>query len=137
MSTFGDSISDYRKGLIDAGQKMQLAYDKAVMTLSGGALGISFAYIKDVVGKATILDTGWLLAAWICWGASVTCTLMSFYTSTLALRHAIQQTDEKLVYIELVGGKYTALTKLLNFFGGSLFLVGVVSIVIFVSYNTH
>ena len=26
-------------------------YDKAVITLSGGALGISFAFVKDAVGR--------------------------------------------------------------------------------------
>jgi hypothetical protein len=137
MSDFEDSISKYRKGLIKAEQEMQLSYDKAVMALSGGALGISFTFLKEVVGKATIVHSFWLLAAWICWGTSATSTLMSFYTSTRALRRAILQTDEKLVYLELVGGWSTRLTKILNFSGGFLFLAGLVSIVIFVAYNLH
>ena len=38
----------YRDNLQKIEGEMQSEYDKAVMTLSGGAIGISFAFIKDV-----------------------------------------------------------------------------------------
>jgi hypothetical protein len=134
---FPKLISAYRDSLLTMEQKMQGDYDKAVMTLSGGALGVSFTFLKEVVRQAGISSPSYLLAAWICWGASATCTLFSFYTSALALRRAISQTDDKLIYLELIGGRYTTITKILNFSGGALFLMGVVSVVIFVARNLH
>lgn len=135
MSDFNEQISEYRKALLDLEQKTQSAYDKAVMTLSGGALGLTFTFLKDVVGQRQLNSPGWLLVAWICWGVSITMTLASFYTAGVALRTAVRQTDEKEIYLTLVGGTYNTVTKYLNFLSGSLFFIGVCSIVIFVTQN--
>ncbi len=118
---------------------MQREYDKAVMALSGGAFGVSLAFLKDVLGEKELNCTQALLAAWICWGASVTATLFSYYTSTVALRRAVKQTDDREVYLKLLGGPFNLITKTLNVLGGVLFLAGVLSIVFFVSQNisTH
>lgn len=132
---FQEQISEYRKGLQVLEQQMQSEYDKAVLALSGGALGISMTFLKEVVAKQGILGGNYLLGAWICWGLSVTCTLFSFYSATHALRHAVKQTDDRLIYIELAGGKYDWITKILNFSAGLLFMLGVVSIVWFVKLN--
>ena len=114
---------------------MQSEYDKAIMALSGGALGVSMTFLKEVVITQGIHGGCYLLAAWICWGLSVTSTLASFYTSSLALRKAVQQTDDRAIYIELLGGKYNQATKILNVAAGLLFFAGVVSIVVFVARN--
>ena len=114
---------------------MQSSYDKATMALSGGALGVSMTFLKDVVVKQCIQGGGFLLAAWICWGLSVTCTLFSFYTSVQALRRAIQQTDDRTIYVHLAGGSFNQATKTLNVSAGALFMFGVVSIVLFVWRN--
>src|SRR5260370_11000203 len=103
------------------------------MTLSGGALGVSFTFLKNFVGTASIKHPWWLFAAWIFWGASATGTLFSLYTSTLALRRAIKQTDEKSVYVELALGHLATFTKILNFSGGALFFAGVIRIGVFVA----
>jgi hypothetical protein len=51
------------------------------------------------------------------------------------VRKAIKQVDSDEVYSQRVGGVYDLITAILNAAGGILFLVGVVLIVIFVSYN--
>ena len=135
MTDFNDQISEYRKSLLTLEQQMQSDYDKAIMALSGGALGVSMTFLKEVVVKQGIHGGCFLLSAWICWGLSVTCTLASFYTSTLALRRAVQQTDDKTIYLELRGGRYNRATKILNAAAGMLFFAGVVSIVVFVAHN--
>jgi hypothetical protein len=135
MPEFDTQISTYRQSLLELEQKMQSSYDKAVMTLSGGALGVSMSFLKDVVGTQNVQGGKFLLAAWICWGLSVTGTLASFYTSSCALRKAVQQTDDKTIYLELCGGRFNLLTKILNFGAGLLFLAGVASIVVFVAHN--
>lgn len=135
MAEFSDQLSDYRKNLLTLEQQMQSEYDKAIMALSGGALGISMAFLKDVVITHGIHNGGFLLAAWVSWGLSITSTLASFYTSATALRKAVQQTDDKTIYLQLVGGRFSLLTKVLNAAAGLLFLAGVVSIVVFVARN--
>jgi hypothetical protein len=131
-----DNLSEYRKTLQMTEQQMQAEYDKSVLTLSGGALGISMTFLKDIVlTKGGIQGGCFLLMAWIFWGMSITCTLYSFYTSTLAFRKAIKQTDEGKIYSELQGGYFQLITNILNFSSGLLFLIGVIFIVIFTSYN--
>lgn len=135
MEEFRDEISAYRGQLIEIERQMQSAYDKAVMALSGGALGISFTFIKDIADKSTLSHTNYLLAAWVMWGLSVTCVLFSFFFSTLAMKRAVRQTDQKLIYLELQGGIWNIITMILNPIGGILFFAGVIVISMFMGGN--
>jgi hypothetical protein len=42
----------YRALLVQTWQKTQDDIDKAILSLSGGALGVSFVFLKDIVGPA-------------------------------------------------------------------------------------
>jgi hypothetical protein len=130
-----DPISEYRQSLLNSEQQMQSEYDKAVMTLSGGALGISMTFLKDFVLQAGIQEGKYLIIAWIFWGLSIICTLSSFYSSTLAFRKAIRQTDENKIYSELQGGCFQWITNLLNASSGICFFLGVISFTVFAFYN--
>lgn len=135
MSEFHDQVSAYRSLLLNIEQKMQSDFDKAVMTLSGGALGISFTFLKEVVKATAIKSSGWLLCAWILWGASISCVLFSYFSSSLAMRKAISQTDEEKIYVEAEGGFFNKVTYVLNPAGGILFLLGIVAIALFMRWN--
>ena len=135
MTEFEQQLFQYRASLLDLEQKMQASYDKAVMALSGGALGLSFTFLREVAKTTPLECTRCLLAAWACWGLSVTCVLFSFQTSAMALRKATEQADARLIYLEIVGGKYNTITKWLNHGGGALFFLGIVFIVIFMGVN--
>lgn len=52
------------------------------------ALGISFAFIKDLIGSGLIIHPGLLFAAWLSWGLSIVSTLASFFFSELCGRHS-------------------------------------------------
>jgi len=130
-----ESNIEYRRMLETLKQESQRLYDKAVLSLSGGALGISFAFVSNIVGDSPVVLPGWLLTAWVLWGLSVTSVLFSFYFSNLALRKAIHQVDNGTIQNELPGGLYDRVTAVLNAAGGLLFLFGVISIIIFVSGN--
>lgn len=86
-------IAQYREWLVSADQKSQESFDKTVLTLSGGALALSFAFIKDIVGDGSIISAGLLVASWCAWAASLSCVLVSFLFSQFALRKAISQVD--------------------------------------------
>jgi len=129
-------LAEYRKLLVTAEQKSQEDFDKTVLSLSGGALGISFVFLKDVIGSNPIMSPTLLLIAWIAWGFSTFAVLTSFYLSRLALLHAISQVDAGTIYDEQQpGGVYSRLTAILNASGAILFLVGVLFITMFAGYN--
>lgn len=117
-------------------------YDKTVISLSGGALGISFAFIKDIIGDHPIVMKEILVFGWCYWGLSITLVLMSYFLNHLALRETITQFDNAVenseiskIYSQRAGGFYSIITGTLNALGGLLFLVGVILITIFVWYN--
>lgn len=128
-----EQINDYRNHLILAEQKAQEDYDKTIISLSGGALGISFAFISDIVPDPT--ETYFLLTSWICWGVSITSVIISYFTSHLALRRAIIQIDSSKIYNENPGGIATRFTSILNLISGTLFIAGISFLIVFVSEN--
>jgi hypothetical protein len=127
--------ADQRKHLITADQKSQEDFDKTVLSLSGGALGISFVFLKDVIGPNPIHSPELLFAAWVAWGASTFCVLVSYYLSHLAIRATIRQIDQDKLHLENSGGHFNTATATLNVAGAVLFLFGVVAITLFASSN--
>ena len=111
------------------------AYDKAVMTLSGGALGISFAFVKDIV-KEPLPDTiYWLWLAWLSFGLSLTAVLISMLFSQKAIRVAIDQVDKGTIYSSTPGGISSWITSVLTWISGLGFISGVVILAYFVKIN--
>ena len=130
-----EQLAEYRKWLVAAEQKSQEDFDKTILSLSGGALGISFVFLKDVIGTHPIQQSGFLLAAWLAWAFSTFSVLTSYYLSHLALRRAIAQVDDGTIYKQRPGGVFAPWTAVLNAIGAVLFLVGVCSITVFAGIN--
>lgn len=127
-------IPAYRADQVRLREKAQEEYDKAVLTLSAGALGISFAFVKDIVGPGPVVSPFWLMTAWALWGLSSLCILISFYTSQRAFDQAIVQIDMGQSSYR-PGGVAVKITNGLNAAGGILFVLGVGAIAIFVYFN--
>ncbi|RZZ85025.1 hypothetical protein [Pseudoxanthomonas winnipegensis] len=125
----------YRQWLVAAEQKAQEDYDKTVITLSGGALAISFAFVKDILGDGPIKHPGWLVACWGLWALSLASMLASFYYSRKALRKAIEQCDSDTIRCEPPGGFFTSILRWLNALGAVFFVAGVLCMTVFVSIN--
>ena len=53
------TLQEYRAHLVSAAQKAQEDFDKTLLALSGGALGVSFAFVKDIVGDGSVHDFGY------------------------------------------------------------------------------
>jgi hypothetical protein len=130
-------LKEYRDWLIKADYKASEAYDKAVMTLSGGALGISITFIHDIAPAPNPGTLYWLVIAWCAFGASIACILISKLTSQWALRKAIRQVDDGTIYNQSPGQKYSWLTKWLNISAGVAFLIGVATLAVFAVFNAH
>nr|MBN1228879.1 hypothetical protein [Anaerolineae bacterium] len=130
-----DLLEKYRTNLMTAEQKAQDDYDKNLIALSGGALGITFAFIKDIIGSNSVVNPNYILVAWILWAISISIVLLSFYSSNWALRKAIKQVDIEKIYDNHPGGWQDILTGILNALGGILFVVGVIFAAIFTHSN--
>lgn len=135
MSNQTEQLAEYRKWLVAAEQKSQEDFDKTVLYLSGGALGISFTFVKDIVGSQPIVLSTLLITAWFAWAFSTFSVLSSYYLSHLALRRAISQVDDGTIYKQPPGGRFACLTAILNATGAVLFLAGVCCITVFAGAN--
>jgi hypothetical protein len=128
-------IAEYRGLLTTTEQKSQADFDKAILALSGGALGISFIFLKDIIGKSNAIHIAFLVSAWIGWTLSATCVLCSFFTSILALRQAIHQLDRGTIGMERPGKGWDCATTTLNAMGLILFVSALAMMIVFLSCN--
>ena len=126
---------EYREELERAYSNACDNYDKALLTLSGGALGISMAFIRNIVRDQPIHAPCLLLSAWIGWGASLLFTIASFYFSRLAIQFAISRTAEDKAHEGKPGGAFGVVTEAFAILGGAAFVVGVGFMIGFVSAN--
>lgn len=129
------SMAAYRQSLIESEKKGQESFDKTVLSLSGGALGISFLFIKDVIGPSQIVHSVYLLLAWSFWAASTLSVLLSFFTSNLSMRRAVKQCDEGKIHCEPPGGIYAKLTATFNLLGVASLIIGIGFMAAFVYTN--
>lgn len=126
-----DPMLEYRNWLVAAGHKSSEAYDKALMTLAGGALGLSLTFIKDIV-KSTQPTSLWtLMTAWGCLTLSLATILISMLSSQWAIRKAIHQVDDASFPGVIPGGGFAVATDVLNVVAGLAFLVGIALLVWF------
>ncbi len=125
---------EYRNDLIQAAQKSQNYYDRSIITLSSGALGISLVFYKDIIGDKMPICPDLLVWSWGLWTASIAFVVFSYYLSHEALRKAIDQTDEN-DFSDGVGGWAANFTNYANVASGSLFVVAIGLFIVFSSKN--
>lgn len=128
------ALAGYRSQLIELEQKSQATYDRTLVSLSGGALGVSFAFVKDFLGTTTPAAAGAIGLAWGFWVVSMTVMLMSHFFSVRASRKALKQVDEGRTG-ETVGGSWSTAIDVLNVGGAIAFVAGLVAAGCFVYQN--
>jgi len=128
-----------RKSLIDAELEQTRHFDKYILTLAAGTFGLSLLFIKQIAPQPAT-GTIWLLvSAWAAFGASILSTLISFLLSQEAcskqrkiLAEWYKENTERKEEIKNV---FAAWTKGLNWTSMSLFIIGVVFLIIFSALN--
>lgn len=112
-----DIYFDERKSLVNAINSTDQQYDKAILTLSAGALALSLTFIGNI-SPSPIFWTKWIIASsWICFVISMLTTLISFFTSKAACERQIEIIEgiyKKTPDADLKN-QYTLITKILNF----------------------
>ena len=126
-----DDLKQYRNHLLETEQKVGESFSKTILTLSGGALGISFAFIENVIGDGPIVVPNFLSYSWQLFTISLASVLLAYYFGTISYRKAIKQVDNDKIYSERPGGIWAILMSILNFLSTSAFIFGVVFLLIF------
>ena len=128
-----------RKLLIDAQQQSCQQFDKAILTLSMGGLGVSIIFLRDILPLEQITNYYFLIGSWILFALSITCTLISFLASQYAYNQQLElisryflnkdpdALDKKNRFAQITGG--------LNTFAAIFFILAVIGTIKFVSIN--
>lgn len=107
-------------------------FDKQVLFLASGALGLSFAFIKDIV-KLNVATNKWLLvSSWSLFGAVILLSIVSHYTSLKAINRMIRNLNSA-DHKDSKG--LDGITKLLNVLMIIFLGIGLLFLIIFVAIN--
>ncbi len=129
-------LQKYRDFLMDKHHQASVSFDKAVMTLSGGALGISLTFLHDVVSSPLPETKIFLTTSWLSFALSLASILISYLTSIGSLRKAMGQVDDGTIYnVKTPGGIPTLLTVTLRITSAIGFLSGVFFFIVFALNN--
>jgi len=137
---------DERNKLIDGEQGYSKSYDKSLLTLSGGALALSVAFLRDIIGDGQLCATGLIIGAWVSLTLSVAAALVSIHQSGPLFRnfrdildrkaeHAGDQFSWTEVRTEQSKCRRLVLMDWLNYGSLVLFLLGVILLLSFTTCN--
>jgi len=121
----------YREDLVKTRRESQTLYDKAVIILSGGALGLSLSFVKELLGAHQIYFVACLMIAWALWAISCGLVLYSHFASVTAHDEAIAALDDN----RLPSKAADKLTALFNVLSGVGFLIGLLFFALFAYAN--
>jgi hypothetical protein len=132
-----EAYLEERRSLVDAEIEQARSYDKAILTLSAGALALSLTFVHELAPKFDKWTIGWLVAAWAAFILSLLATLISFQVSQWAFREARDSLDALHERAEASAASERAadLTKAANIASLGCFIVGAIFLVVFVSLN--
>lgn len=134
-----DLYADTRRDLLARQLSNSEKFDGAVLTLSTTALGVSLAFIKDIVPLHDATCITCLVASWWLFGSAVVSTLLSFVASQFGVR--VQLTHAEKYYIEEKDEylkKYNVpaiMTEYFNYLSGTLFIAALATTIVFVTQN--
>lgn len=138
---YKEVLNKHRDSLVSTSLKSQEEFDKTILWLSSGGLGISFTFLKDLIQNEKIEFT-WLLTAWICWGFSILFVFASYKTSHMSLEQDISKLNDGLnngdlanLGASLGNGTFEKITKILNGLGIFLLFAGMASMISFTHIN--
>jgi len=110
-------------------------YDKWILTLSGGALGLSIAFIEKIAKNPTPDTLFWLKISWGCLVISLLTALLSLVTSQSAIRENREELDsahsEKRAPNLIFPRWFSCITNGLNWGSLLLFILGVTFLCVF------
>jgi hypothetical protein len=145
-STYGAYLEE-RNRLIDAEKMYGRDFDRYIIALSGGAIALSLAFLKDLVGERPPQCGAHLWLAWILLVASIVTVVIGLWINPIAQRQFVRILDTEAA---LGGQDYwrrvrntqrrswlPVLIKLLNVIGVVSFGVGILFLLSFSFVNVR
>lgn len=126
---------DERKLLVDAIREGARSFDKAILTLSAGAFGLSLTFIKQIAPTIQPGTICLLITSWVFFGVSILVTLISFLTSQSACKHQIEILEAKLAKEDNDTNTPAKFTKVLNITSIIMFIIRIVFLSTFAISN--
>lgn len=130
-----DDLKKYRYTLQDTLRFLNESYDKILIMLSGGALGLSITFLKDIISLAKVKHSELIMFSWFAFIISLAAVLGRVFFGLEAYRKAISQVDDGSIYNKRPGGIYSLITKCLHIISAVSLLVGLLLISIFSYLN--
>ena len=128
-----EAYLSYRQSLDNAEVEVSGRYDKWILTLSGGALGLSITFLEKIAPTPNP-ETVWLLTfSWVLFVASILAALISLLTSQSAIREMRNSLDNGH---DLKPSKcFGIITNFLNWASAFLFVLGAAAFCFFTLKN--
>ena len=123
----------YRDHVISNSLKSQQIYDRVLLSLASGALGISVSFINNLINVKLSISKHYLFIAWAAWVFSLLLLLISHLFSSKAWERTLEQIDNDSLYNDLskIGEPFTSRIEKCNNWGLIIFILGLFS---FASY---
>lgn len=124
--TYGVYIEE-RKHLIEATKEGARSFDKAILTLSAGAFGLSLSFVLHFLPNQILVALPFIKYSWLLLGLSIFSTLTSFLTSQWACEKQIEILEKQFLDEKsrsLKGNAFAKITNFLNIFSMLTFIVG-------------
>jgi len=113
-------------------------FDKNVLSITSGALGISFGFIEKVVPNlVSVVNKHFLIDSWYCFANVIFISLVAHFISILANRWAIVHGDMEDATYNKIYGKWNLGFRTLNFFMILGKFSEVLLLVLFVKQNIY
>ena len=135
QSQVKEPIEEYRDHLINTLRFLNESYDKLLVTLSGGALALSIAFLKDIDKLNKVVHSELLFAAWIAFIVSLTSVLGRVMTGIKAQEKAIDQVDKGTIYSDKPGGNMAFITEIMFYLSAISLVIGLILIACFSYHN--
>jgi len=132
-----DIMEKYRDSLLETLRFLHESYDKLLVTLSGGALGLSMAFLKDVIKLKDAAATNLLFFAWIAFILSLAAILGRIIFGIEANRKGVIQVDAGTIHSERPGGLFSVFTKAMQYASAIFLLLGLGLVGYFIKENLH
>lgn len=111
-------------------------FDKNVLFIASGALGISFGFIEKVVPNlANANCTNFLINSWYCFAGVIFLSLVAHFISVLANRWAIINDDAEADRYNKTSRQWNYTIRLFNILMIAGLLLGILLLIIFVNKN--
>lgn len=107
-------------------------FDKQLLFVASGALGLSLAFIKDIIVLSKATNKELLLLSWISFGLVILINVISHYTSLKAINYKIENINKKR---DRFSQSFNSVTKYFNIMMIVFLASGLVLLIVFIGIN--